>query len=244
MLTLEFDDEKGRLRGADSSCSGRRVDRACSEQRLGTLLSPWTFDASQMPAFTHLNNGCDCQSCPHRKKDAPQLPKRTKGFAPGAAAHASQAVRTADSIAFPLLPLPSVSPEQRQERQCAFPDAARWGRRGFCGIPGISDRARSRASGADPLSRGLAGEFGQLRKFRYWVSNAGRAGGPAGSVRPGSRTDRHSACRARWNSDERCIERRRLRAGSREYNCSSCRCQAWARRRRDCSCDRAQAGQE
>jgi hypothetical protein len=60
-----------------------------------------------MPAFTHLNNGCDCQSCQHRKKDAPQLPKRTKGFSPGAAAHASQAVRsagsTANGIAFAVL---------------------------------------------------------------------------------------------------------------------------------------------
>jgi hypothetical protein len=33
----------------------------------------------------------------------------------------------------------------------------------FCGIPGISDRGRSRASDADPLSMGLTREFGQLR---------------------------------------------------------------------------------
>jgi hypothetical protein len=76
------------------------------------LLSPWTFDASQMPAFMHLNNGCHCQSCPHRKKDGPQLPKRTKGFSPGAAARASQAVRSAGSIAFPLLP--RIGPAERR----------------------------------------------------------------------------------------------------------------------------------
>jgi hypothetical protein len=48
-----------------------------------------------MPAFTHLNNGCDCQSCDAPKKDAPQLSRRTKGFSPGAATHI-----TANGIAF------------------------------------------------------------------------------------------------------------------------------------------------
>jgi hypothetical protein len=33
-------------------------------------------------------------------------------------------------------------------------------RQGFCGIPGISDRGHSGASDGDPLSMGLAGEFG------------------------------------------------------------------------------------
>jgi hypothetical protein len=73
-------------------------------------------------------------------------------------------------------------------------------------IPGIADRGRSGASEVDPLSMGLAGDFGQLGKFRFWVFERGK-----GWARPigilSSRTGPHSFCRRRWYSDERCIER-------------------------------------
>jgi hypothetical protein len=62
----------------------------------------------------------------------------------------------------------ALSPEQRQKRQCALPQRGalratcmqRRHQLGLCGIPGISDKARSVASEADPLLKGLVGEFG------------------------------------------------------------------------------------
>ena len=70
------------------------------------------------------------------KQDAPQFPKRTKGFSPGAAAHASRElnrerdrVRCASRKSWQAIDAsdPSgtgggrtLSPEQRQKRQCAF----------------------------------------------------------------------------------------------------------------------------
>jgi hypothetical protein len=88
-----------------------------------------TFDASQMPTFTHLNNGCDCQSCRNPKKDAPWAADAEKGFFRNGFAFAASRQKCPQAIDASG---PSgsrsgraMSAESGQQRQCVFLDCTR-----------------------------------------------------------------------------------------------------------------------